>query len=63
VVPQWRELFYRNIDKMMAVSISYNPKLVAGQPQMLFEKTFQRPGGFEEFFTPTNLRCERMCKR
>ena len=40
-LPEWnrngRELFYRNIDKMMAVDITAQPTFTAGKPRMLFE--------------------------
>jgi len=44
--PDGTELFYRNGDKMMAVSIEYDPIFKPGTPVMLFE---------EEFFTTTNI--------
>jgi serine/threonine protein kinase/Tol biopolymer transport system component len=40
-----RELFYRNGDKMMAVSIATkNGELAVGKPAALFEGTYERPG-------------------
>ncbi len=45
--PVWarsgRELFYRNADKMMAVSITTQPAFAAAPPRLLFQ------GAFEEF--------------
>ena len=35
--PNGRELFYRNVDKMMAVDVTTQPSLLAGKPRMLFE--------------------------
>ena len=42
-LPVWarggRELFYRNGDAMMAVTINTSPAFVVGRPQLLFRKT------------------------
>jgi hypothetical protein len=38
--PDGRELFYRNGDKMMAVTIVTDPELSVGTPRLLFEKRF-----------------------
>jgi Tol biopolymer transport system component len=35
--PDGRELFYRNGDKMMAVSVSTGPEFAPGRPELLFE--------------------------
>ena len=35
-----REIFYRNGDKMMAVSVDTEPTFRAGKPALLFEGTF-----------------------
>jgi hypothetical protein len=35
--PNGRELFYRSVDKMMAVDIATQPSFAAGKPRMLFE--------------------------
>jgi serine/threonine-protein kinase len=43
--PMWsrdgRELFYRNGDKMMAVTVSTDPNFATGKPTLLFEKQFE----------------------
>ena len=45
--PLWsrdgKELFYRNGDKMMAVSIQLEPEFKAGKPRVLFEGRFASP--------------------
>jgi len=38
--PNGRELFYRNGDKLMAVSIGTEPRFVAGPPRLLFEGSY-----------------------
>ena len=38
--PNGKELFYRNQDKMMAVSIQTEPTFDAGAPEVLFERTY-----------------------
>jgi serine/threonine-protein kinase len=38
--PNGRELFYRDGDKMMAVSIETDPELRVGSPEVLFEERF-----------------------
>jgi len=41
--PAWsrdgRELFFRNGDQQLAVSISYSPRFVAGKPEVLFSRS------------------------
>jgi serine/threonine-protein kinase len=39
--PTGRELFYRNGDTMMAVSLSTRPALNPGRPHRLFDKTYE----------------------
>ena len=39
--PDGRELFYRNGDQMMVVSVSPGPELSAGRPQELFEGPYE----------------------
>jgi serine/threonine-protein kinase len=38
--PNGRELFYRNGDKIMAVTLSESPRFTASKPQLLFEGPF-----------------------
>jgi Tol biopolymer transport system component len=40
--PTGRELFYRNGDAMMSVSMSPGPTLTAGKPQRLFERPYEQ---------------------
>jgi hypothetical protein len=40
--PDGRELFYRNSDQMLAVSISSTPSFTPGRPNLLFEGTYLR---------------------
>jgi serine/threonine-protein kinase len=43
--PDGRELFYRNEDQMMVVSVETEPSFTAGKPRLLFEGLFQfNPG-------------------
>jgi len=37
-----RELFYRDVDKMMAVEITTEPSFSAGNPKMLFQGGYVR---------------------
>ena len=39
--PSGKELFYRNGEKMMAVTISTEPDLTPGNPTMLFKGKYQ----------------------
>jgi serine/threonine-protein kinase len=43
--PNGRELFYRNGDKIMAVSLSDSPRFTASKPQLLFEGPFAYGAG------------------
>ena len=38
--PNGKELFYRNQDRMMAVSIQTEPTFDAGAPEVLFERAY-----------------------
>jgi Tol biopolymer transport system component len=40
--PNGRELFYRNVDKMMAVEIATQPRFFAGKPKVLFAGPYQQ---------------------
>ena len=52
-----RELFYRNGDKMMAVDITTDPELEAGNPRLLFEGRFRTFGSLANFdVTPDGRR-------
>ena len=46
IEPVWRrdgrELFYRNGDKLMAVTLGISPKLTPGVPEVLFEGRFRK---------------------
>jgi Tol biopolymer transport system component len=59
--PVWarsgHELFYRNGDKMMAVDITTDPELEAGNPRLLFEGRFDTFGSLANFdVTPDGRR-------
>ena len=43
------ELFYRNGDKMMAIDITTEPELEAGNPRLLFEGRFVAFGSLANF--------------
>ncbi|MGH9581066.1 MAG: hypothetical protein ACRD2R_08735, partial [Terriglobales bacterium] len=43
--PSGRELFYRNGDKIMAISFSESPSFAASKPQLLFEGPFAYGAG------------------
>jgi Tol biopolymer transport system component/predicted Ser/Thr protein kinase len=59
--PRWsrdgKELFYRNGRKMMAVKVELMPAFRAGDPTMLFEGDFDKPGGVIQYdVSPDGLR-------
>jgi dipeptidyl aminopeptidase/acylaminoacyl peptidase len=49
--PAWsrdgRELFFRNGDQLLAVSISYSPRFVAGKPEVLFSRTIAQDAAYD----------------
>ena len=51
--PRWsrdgKELFYRNGRKMMAVKVELTPIFRAGEPTMLFEGDFDKPGTVTQY--------------
>ncbi len=48
--PNGRELFYRNGDKMMAVDVEVEGRLVLGKPRLLFERDFLFTAYSEAFY-------------
>jgi serine/threonine protein kinase/Tol biopolymer transport system component len=59
--PRWsrdgKELFYRNGRKMMAVKVELTPTFRAGDPTMLFEGDFDKPGTVAQYdVTPDGQR-------
>jgi Tol biopolymer transport system component len=54
--PKGDELFYRNGDKWMVVSISTEPEFTAGTPQVLFEGPFNNVPGISYDVTPDGQR-------
>lgn len=50
------ELFYRNKNKWMVVSISTEPEFVAGAPQVLFEGPYGQVGGLSYDVSPDGQR-------
>ena len=54
--PNGDELFYRNGDKWMVVSISTEPEFTAGTPQVLFEGLFNNVPGISYDVTPNGQR-------
>jgi serine/threonine-protein kinase len=54
--PKGDELFYRNGDKWMAVSISTEPEFTAGTPQVLFEGPFNNVPGISYDVAPDGQR-------
>jgi serine/threonine protein kinase/WD40 repeat protein len=54
--PKGDELFYRNGDKWMVVSISTEPELAAGTPQLLFEGPYNNVHGLSYDVAPDGQR-------
>jgi serine/threonine-protein kinase len=54
--PKGDELFYRNGDKWMAVSISTEPQFTSGIPQVLFEGPFNNVSGISYDVAPDGQR-------
>ncbi len=51
--PNGRELFFRNGEWMMAVSIETEPRFVAGKPKLLFEAPYSEAGVYHPNFDIT----------